>query len=112
MFSSGPRFAHLLSYIQRTESLRQIGKQSIKQLFVSYCKPHKAVTSATIARWLKTILKRAAIDTSIFTAHSFRSAVTSAAHFKGASSPSMFNKFYKKPIVASVAPVGALVLSR
>ena len=81
------------------------------------------MTSATIARWLKTILKRAAIDTSIFTAHSFRSAVTSAAHFKGASicdimkladwsSPSMFNKFYKKPIVASVAPVGALVLSQ
>ena len=77
------------------------------------------MTSTTIARWLKTILKRAAIDT----AHSFRSAVTSAAHFKGASicdimkladwsSPSMFNKFYKKPIVTSVAPGGALVLSQ
>ena len=113
----------LLSYIKRTESFRQIGNRFSEQLFISYCKPHKAVTSCTIARWQKTILKRAGIDTSIFTAHSFRSAVVSTANLKGASladimkladwsSQTMFNKFYKKSLVPSVAPVGALVLAQ
>ena len=114
--------AHLLCYIQKTESLRTVESLCVNQLFVWYCKPHKAVSSATIARWLKTILKQANIDTSIFTAHSYRSAAASAANFKGASvadimkladwsSPTVFHKFYNKPIVVSNAPVGALVLS-
>ena len=114
---------HLLCYLAKTEPLRKLGGQVVEQLFISYCKPHKAVSSATIARWLKAVLNQANIDTSIFTAHSYRSAATSAAHFKGASvadimkladwsSPSVFNKFYKKPIVVSDGPVGALILSK
>lgn len=106
---------HVLHYINRTRSLR-----SDNYLFISYCKPHKAVHSSTIARWVKTVLSRASIDTSTFKAHSVRSAVTSAALYKGASlkdvlkladwsSASTFNRFYNKPI--SDMPVGTLVLS-
>ena len=72
---------------------------------------------------VKAVLNQANIDTSIFTAHSYRSAATSAAHFKGASvadimkladwsSPSVFNKFHKKHIVERDGPVGALILSK
>jgi len=39
-------------------------------LFVSLVKPHKPVTSATIARWLREALRLAGIDVSIFSGHS------------------------------------------
>ena len=41
----------LKEYISRTEPLR--GSES--QLFVSYTKPHKAVSRDTIGRWVKTV---------------------------------------------------------
>ena len=34
-------------------------------LFVSYCKPHAAVTSKTMSRWVVTLLSDAGVDTSI-----------------------------------------------
>ena len=52
-------------------------------LFIAHCKPHKPVTSSTIARWLKEIMKEAGIDTSIFKAHSCRGAAVSAAKDHG-----------------------------
>ena len=39
-------FVHLKEYIDRTSSLRQ----NATQLFISYVKPHKPVTSSTLAR--------------------------------------------------------------
>jgi len=67
---------------------------------------HYPATTATIARWIKTGLSKAGIDTSIFKTHSIQSATTSAA--AGASvteimeaadwtSESMFEKFYHRP---------------
>ncbi len=46
---------------------------------MSFIRLHKAVTSSSIARWLKTILEEAGIDTTIFGAHSTRGASASAA---------------------------------
>ena len=43
-------------------------------MFVSFIKPHKAVTSSKIARWLRSILEHSGIDPSIFGAHSTRGA--------------------------------------
>ena len=40
------------------------------KLFLSFIKAHKAVTSCTIARWLRTIIEQAEINTEIFSAHS------------------------------------------
>ena len=34
---------HLLCYLAKAEPLRKLGNQSVKQLFISYFKPHKAV---------------------------------------------------------------------
>ena len=73
------------------------------------CGTHHAVTSSTIARWLKTTLEQAGIDTAIFKAHSTRGASTSAAALRGVttsdiilaadwSSDSVFRRFYYKPV--------------
>ena len=64
----------LQAYLQETRLCR-----SLQRLLISYIKPFKAVTSATIGRWIKTVLTQAGIDTNVFTAHSTRSASTSKA---------------------------------
>ena len=53
--------------------------------FVTQVKPWNAAASDTIARWIKTMLGYAGIDSGKYTAHSCRSAVTSAAAFNGIS---------------------------
>ena len=52
-------------------------------LFLSYIKPHKPVISQHLANWLKEILGKAGIDTSVFKAHSVRGASSTAASVKG-----------------------------
>ena len=79
------------------------------QLFISFIKPHRPVTSSTVARWLKETLGAAGIDTTIFKAHSVRGASTSAAANSGIttedilkaadwSTDSSFQRFYYKPV--------------
>ncbi len=76
-------------------------------LILSFIKPHKAVTSSTIARWIKSLLEAVGVDTSIFNAHSVRGASSSRAADMGIttndilkaadwSSESVFQKFYYK----------------
>ena len=90
-------------YLKYTEKLRKSN-----QLFVSFKRPHLAVTSSTLARWLITVLSFSGIDSN-FKAHSFRSATTSAKFRKGASikdimklaswkNAQTFRKFYYKPV--------------
>ena len=94
----------LKAYEERTVTCR--GAET--KLFLALIKPHKAVTSSTIARWLKSLLEAAGIDTSVFTAHSVRGASSSAAANLGIttndilkaadwSSESVFQRFYYKP---------------
>ena len=96
-------------YIQVTEPFRSHGDVRHTQLFIAYIKPHRPVTSSTIARWLKTMLEESGIDTTIFKAHSTRGASVSAAAQKGVttndilqaadwSSDSVFRRFYYKPV--------------
>ena len=53
--------------------------------FVTQVKPHNEAAPDTISRWIKTMLGHAGIDSGRYTAHSCRSAVTSAAAFNGVS---------------------------
>lgn len=69
----------LLYYIDKTKSLRKCS-----QLLLSYV-THKSVSTKTVARWLKEVLQKSGIDTSIFKAHSFRGAAASAAFNRGCS---------------------------
>ena len=66
---------HLEEYVKVTKVLRGIQAQ----LLISHQKPFKAVSADTISRWLTTTLAKAGVDTSIFDAHSTRSATNSGA---------------------------------
>ena len=69
-------------------------------LFLSYIKPHGPVTSTTLARWVKSALAQAGIDTTKFKAHSSRSASSLAAYEAGVALPDImeaadwFHSFY------------------
>ena len=92
-------------YLERTKNIRG----NCSKLLISYQKPFKPVSKDTISRWLKMVLSKAGINTNKFTAHSTRSASSSAAKRYGLpinvimnkigwSSTSVFTKFYDKPI--------------
>jgi pheromone shutdown protein TraB len=95
----------LKSYLYRTATLR--GSTSTR-LLISYVKPHGAVTTNTLSRWIKQLLTLSGIDTSIFKAHSTRVAsVSKVSNFLpvdvilkhvGWSSDFVFRKHYNKPI--------------
>ena len=69
--------ATLIEYLSRTKGLRKSASSEETLLFISLMKPHKAVSTATMARWIKSLLSAAGIDTSLFKPHSVRgSAVT------------------------------------
>lgn len=69
----------LKHYIKQTQNLRKTDS-----LFISY-KTYDKVSSSTIARWLKNVLYLSGIDTSVFSAHSYRGAATSQAYISGMS---------------------------
>ncbi|KAJ8911118.1 hypothetical protein NQ315_003293 [Exocentrus adspersus] len=69
----------LETYLSKTAPLRE--KKA--QLFIAFKKPHKPVSSQTLSRWIKTMLKNCGIDTERFTGHSCRHASTSSANRKG-----------------------------
>jgi hypothetical protein len=96
------------TYLQITEDLHQEGCGS---LFISPRSPHSAVSSQTLERWVKTELKAAGVDISIFSAHSTCHASTSFAASRGISideirrtagwsrSSEIFAWFYNRPII-------------
>ena len=107
--------------LKEYESCTRPIRGSYSSLFLGVCKPHKPVCSSTIARWLKSLLTRAGVDTEIFKAQSVRSASTSAAAAMGittadilkaadCSSEMVFQKFYHKPTKDSSS--GKAVLSK
>ena len=109
----------LKRYISRTSSWRKDLKSG--KLLLALNKPHHPVTSATVARWLKQVLKDAGVSES-YTAHSVRATSVSVAFDKGVnlseimqtadwSSDSVFKKFYYKPLPQSVNNFTRAVLS-
>ena len=92
-------------YIDRTEPLRG----NHKNLLINYVKPHQPVSKATVARWIKEVLRVSGIDTKKFTAHSCRTVSTSPNKVAGVnlceilksarwSNTQTFADFYDKPI--------------
>ncbi len=98
--------AALLQYIKATAKLR--GEE--RQLFISFQRPFRAVGSSSVARWIRTIMHAAGIDTSVFKPHSTRSAASSQAYQRGVSVPDIlktgdwasattFQRFYNRPVL-------------
>ena len=103
--------ATIKAYIDRTSQWREENAET--QFFLSYKKPHHTITSSTIGRWLKTVLGNVGVDTTKFTAHSTRAALSSKYKTLGASvteimncgnwkSNSVCQSFYHKPIVSDL----------
>ena len=103
----------LLSYVDRTKE-KYTNKEF--KLFLALKKPHMSVSTGTISRWLKEMLRMAGINNCA--AHSTRAASTSAAKCKGISvrdilragnwsRESTFNRFYKT-ITSSVENTATL----
>ena len=60
----------LQCYILRTSTFRPLpDPDTPSQLLISYHRPHGPVKSCSIARWIKSVLDSAGIDTDIFKAH-------------------------------------------
>lgn len=79
---------YVTEYIQRTHPYREEcakeGDEFPNQLFLSWF-TKRPVTRQTLTRWLRNCLEKSGIDSSQFTAHSFRGAGLSAAYAHGAS---------------------------
>ena len=73
----------LLAYEARTVEFRDLSANKRTLLFLSRIGKHELVTSCTIARWLKTCLGEAGINTEIFKVHSVRGALSSTAAAAG-----------------------------
>ena len=98
---------NLGNYLVLTDYLRNQGNSD--KLFIGLVHPNVPVTGNTIGRWIKSYLQMAGIDTSIYSAHSTRSAAASDAARSGVPieiilktgnwrNESTFSKFYKKNI--------------
>ena len=95
-------------YLTVTKNLR---KNKEDKLFIACIRPHKPVTSETLSRWIKNMLKKSGIDTDVFTGHSTRHEASSTAYSKGidlhtirrtigwSDNSQVFAKFYSRPIV-------------
>ncbi len=100
-------FHYMSAYLQRSLDFR--GK--IKEVFITTTSPYTSVSPSTVARWVKTVLGHAGINTKEFTAGSVRAAASSQAKRGGAtideilaaggwSRESTFTKYYCRPIKA------------
>ena len=53
----------VMAYILRTAAYRCTDPNScVSRLFISYVRPHKPVTTDTLARWIKSVLRSSGID--------------------------------------------------
>ena len=97
---------HLELYVAFTQQFRP---PNVRKLFLGLVQPLQGVTTTTVGRYVKEVLRRAGINTKIFSAHSTRSASTSLAKQKGLSLNEIrkaagwtncvtFARFYDKPI--------------
>lgn len=97
-------------YISITKPFR---KDDMGYLILTNKKPFHPASTQSISRWIKEVLQKSGIDTSIFTSHSVRHASTSAACRAGLNidlikntagwtqSSSVFATFYNRPLVTS-----------
>ena len=98
-------------YLKATRNSRSVLPSSKPDpLFVSYIKPHNPITSPTLSRWLRVVLKMRVLALTFLKAQSVRGASTTAAVNSNVplddvmkmadwSRVSIFQKFYYKPIL-------------
>lgn len=81
-FKNKPKLCVASSILEYIEVTKQI-RGNTKQLFILVKKPHKAITTQTFSKWVKSVLEDSGINTKVFSAHSTRHASTSKAFDRG-----------------------------
>ena len=69
------------TYLELTAKLRAPDE---RQLFITFVKPHCAISTDTVSRWVRQTLSHAGTDSKVFGANSVRGASASAASGAGA----------------------------
>ncbi|KAJ8915276.1 hypothetical protein NQ315_014784 [Exocentrus adspersus] len=99
----------LKHYLEVTKNIRNTNK-----LFISLKRPHKAVSTSTISRWIKLTLQESGVDINIFSTHSTRHAVTSKSLFVipqgGQKNSQVFANFYNRPIASQACEFAFTIL--
>ena len=113
--------------IRHYKSVRDLLFPNTAQFIVTHRKPRKAAHKDTIARWVKELMTEAGVDTSVYKAHSCRSASASAAESTGIpvedilrkgnwSNANTFLQFYHRKLTDSLPQnsidIGTALLSR
>ncbi len=107
---------YINAYLDRTDCF---WGDDVRQFFITYGKPNKDASRDSVSRWTKDVLRDAGINLDIFTAHSTRSAATSAAKTLvtidtilkagGWSNENTFTKYYDLPVSDGCAMQSALL---
>ena len=101
---------YLEAYLRRSASWRSEWEHP--QLLRSTRRPHRPVSTSTVARWIMRVLANAGIDTTVLKAHSTRGAATSAATRAGCTLEvvlaaadwrlsSTFHQFYRREVTTA-----------
>lgn len=110
----------LSSYLKKTKILRN----EENKLFIAIKKPHKAVGSQTLSRWIKSFLCDSGLDTSKFGAYSIRHASTSAVKRSGINidlilktagwtkKSQTFARFYNRPVITDDKSYALAILNQ
>lgn len=99
-------------------------RHTTNTLLITYQRPFHAASTQSISRWVKEMLQRSGIDTSIFKSHSVRHATTSAVFRSGLNidlirktvgwteKSTVFNNFYNLPLAANPTDFAKCVINR
>ena len=122
---SGSQNLDVVSCLEHYLNVTNVHRQTEitkKVLFLSYVEPYHAIKPKTVANWLKMVMLRSGIDTSVYKAHSTRSAAASGAVIGGAtikqilklgnwSRAQTFRKFYEKSVEMESESVQSKILT-
>lgn len=109
----------MLDYLTKTKDLR--AKE--KSIFITFKKSYQTASSQTLARWIKSCLQKAGVDTQQFSAYSTKHAAISTASLIGIdidttrrtagwfNKSDVFTRFYNRPIITDQSIFAKSVLN-
>ena len=78
--TDGPDPLGVVSLLKWYDSLTTtLRPKECLHFFISYCKPHRGVSSDSLSHWIRRVMSQAGIDTNVFGSHSVRGVAASAA---------------------------------
>lgn len=120
-FKKQPRLCVATLLYQYIELTAHIRAENQDILLLTHKKPHRAATTQSISRWIKSIMAKSGIEVDIFGSHSTRHAATSAAFRRGididtirkaagwTAKSNVFARFYNRPVMDNTSVANAVI---